>query len=162
MKEIWKDVPNYEGSYQVSNFGNVQSFVKNKKGAIRALTQSKSGHLWVNLGRGTNFTVHSLVLTAFIGERPEGTECCHCDGNPANNTLANLRWDTHTENARDMYRHKKHRNQKLSPQAVKEIKILLAASKERGLLSKLAINYGVSISAISCIKRGVTYDYALV
>jgi len=25
MEEIWKDVPNYEGIYQVSNIGNVKS-----------------------------------------------------------------------------------------------------------------------------------------
>lgn len=26
MKEIWKDIENYEGLYQVSNFGRVRSY----------------------------------------------------------------------------------------------------------------------------------------
>ena len=32
--EIWKDIPNYEGYYQVSNLGNVRSIdrvIKNRK-----------------------------------------------------------------------------------------------------------------------------------
>lgn len=29
-KEIWKDIPNYEGLYQVSNYGKVKSFLSNK------------------------------------------------------------------------------------------------------------------------------------
>ena len=28
MIEIWKDIPNYEGLYQVSNLGNVKSLGK--------------------------------------------------------------------------------------------------------------------------------------
>lgn len=29
-KEIWRDIPNYEGLYQVSNYGKVKSFLSNK------------------------------------------------------------------------------------------------------------------------------------
>lgn len=34
MKEIWKDIKDYEGLYQVSNFGRVRSlnhYIKQKK-----------------------------------------------------------------------------------------------------------------------------------
>ena len=31
MNEVWKDIPGYEGLYQVSNFGNVKSFLIDKK-----------------------------------------------------------------------------------------------------------------------------------
>lgn len=48
--------------------------------------------------------VSHLVLTAFVGPRPEGKECCHWDGNPLNNSLENLRWDTHKSNMRDNIR----------------------------------------------------------
>ena len=37
VEEIWKDIPNYEGLYKVSNLGNVKSFnnrIKNKNPMI--------------------------------------------------------------------------------------------------------------------------------
>jgi len=46
-------------------------------------------------------SVHRLVLETFVGLPPEGMECWHHDGNPANNQLENLRWDTHSANMRD-------------------------------------------------------------
>ena len=36
--EIWKDIPNYEGYYQVSNLGNVRSIdrvIKNRKAEVK-------------------------------------------------------------------------------------------------------------------------------
>lgn len=49
--------------------------------------------------------VHRLVMEAFIGPRPEGMECRHLDGDPANNRLSNLTWGTPKENAEDQRRH---------------------------------------------------------
>lgn len=161
MEEIWKPVPGYEGQYEVSNMGRVRSFRLNAAGKIRVLTKNKAGHLYVTLGRGVNKTVHWLVITAFIGSRPAGKECCHNDGNPANNCVSNLRWDTHKENARDIFRHSASKNQKLTVLDVLNIKHALAKNHKKGTLTQLARQYGVSISAISCIKRGQTYDYPL-
>jgi hypothetical protein len=49
--------------------------------------------------------VHCLVLESFVGPCPPGLECCHNDGNPANNFRYNLRWDTHESNVQDRFRH---------------------------------------------------------
>lgn len=50
----------------------------------------------------------NLVLRAFVGEPPPGTECCHDpDWNPTNNKLTNLRWATHKENMNDRRKHKR-------------------------------------------------------
>jgi hypothetical protein len=70
------------------------------------------GHLFVGLcherhGRKTRF-VHRLVLEAFVGPCPDGMEGCHNDGNPANNRLDNLRWDTPSANYADRYKHGTH------------------------------------------------------
>ena len=68
----------------------------------------KDGHLQVNLtrpGKRTYPYVHQLVLEAFVGPCPEGMECLHRDGNPANNRLENLRWGSHAENMEDMANH---------------------------------------------------------
>jgi hypothetical protein len=52
--------------------------------------------------------VHQLVMEAFVGPRPEGMEVCHFDGDPANNHLANLRYDTRRANNLDRVRHGTH------------------------------------------------------
>jgi hypothetical protein len=63
------------------------------------------GHIAVRVGRIGYRFVHRLVLEAFVGPCPEGMECRHLDGDPANNRLENLRWGTHRENAADQVRH---------------------------------------------------------
>src|SRR5699024_7150413 len=57
-----------------------------------------------NNERHTHY-VHTLVLLAFVGERPAGMECLHKDGNPNNNRLDNLRWGTPSENNLDIVAH---------------------------------------------------------
>lgn len=54
---------------------------------------------------GKSRYVHSLVLEAFVGCRPRNMECCHANGDPSDNRLENLRWDTHKANGEDMVRH---------------------------------------------------------
>lgn len=49
----------------------------------------------------TKFDVHQLILEAFVGQRPDGRECRHLDGNPLNNCASNLCWGTHKENQQD-------------------------------------------------------------
>ena len=159
--ENWKDIPGYEGRYQVSDQGRVRTFSCGANGKLRVLSRHRTGHLYVTLGRGVNTTVHTLVLTAFVGSRPAGLECCHNDGDPSNNCVANLRWDTHKENARDIFRHSASKSQKLTPDDVRGIKSVLAEDQTKGVLAKLALQYGVTIGAVSCIKRGRTYAYPL-
>jgi hypothetical protein len=75
-----------------------------------------NGYFRVNLVRdGVNQSraVHCLVLEAFVGPCPPGMEACHFpDPTRSNNNLSNLRWDTHTENMRDKYRHHLTRTEK--------------------------------------------------
>lgn len=83
MKEIWKDIKNYESLYQVSNLGNVRSLdrtviQKNSfgnmkkhiyKGKNLALFKDKDGYLRVNLKKGKTikqYSVHILVANEFI------------------------------------------------------------------------------------------------
>lgn len=57
-----------------------------------------------DLDRKATRKVHHLVLEAFVGPRPDGTECLHGPGGPADNRLGNLRWGTRSENAHDKKR----------------------------------------------------------
>lgn len=49
--------------------------------------------------------VHRLVARAFLGPCPPGQEVCHWDGDPANNRIDNLRYDTRASNSTDTVRH---------------------------------------------------------
>lgn len=99
--------PDQWRTYRVGDDGSVWS--KSRHGSWKRLkpTADHGGHVRVCLGRGlaNKRYVHRLVLEAFIGPRPEGMECCHNDGNPANNVLENLRWGTPVGNQADRIRH---------------------------------------------------------
>lgn len=59
-------------------------------------------------GTKANCRVHQLIALTFLGPCPPGLEVCHNDGNPANNHIGNLRYDTQSENELDKVRHGTH------------------------------------------------------
>ena len=157
--EIWKDIPGYEGKYQASSLGRIRSLDRQvgtpglvggkfMKGRVLRPGPTKSGHLYVVLGHGAPGTpVHQLIARTFIGPRPDGTEVCHNDGDPTNNRIENLRYDTRTNNILDVYRAGK-RWRKLSLEDVKAI--LNEPPTVTGV--SLAKKYGVSEQVISKVR----------
>ena len=114
MSEQWRPVVGYEGWYEVSDEGRVRRVAPgNGTQAGRVLNQIwDKGYARVTLsrkGQSERRRVHRLVAEAFISHRP-GNVVCHNDGNPANNRVGNLRWDTQLENVRDTLRHGRHRS----------------------------------------------------
>ena len=119
--EQWKPVHGYEGIYEVSSHGRVRSVdrtvthsdgrVRRLKSKVRSAPLNQHGYQVVNLcinGKCQTRYVHSLVAESFIGARPEGMEVCHSDGNKTNNHVANLRYDTSSDNELDKVRHGTH------------------------------------------------------
>jgi hypothetical protein len=120
---MWKDIPGWEGIYQVSDKGEVRSLTRTLRcrspfgGFENRTFQGKAlpgwsmvnGYRAVNLMRPgqkeKTFCVHTLVLLAFVGPRPEGKECCHNNGIRQDNRIANLRYDTKRGNALDRWEH---------------------------------------------------------
>lgn len=111
--EEWKDIPGYEGLYQVSDQGKVKSLSRRKAhGALypeRILRDAKSnsGYMRVVLckeSKTTNKSVHRLVAEAFIGE--SRLEVDHINGDKTDNRLINLRYATTRQN-QHYYRHGK-------------------------------------------------------
>jgi hypothetical protein len=158
--ENWCNVVGYEGVYEVSNFGRVKNAQTNK---IKTLTIGKADRrpfvaLWKN-GKQTICRPHSLVLKAFVGPRPLGMEGCHNDGNPQNNHVNNLRWDTTKNNHADKIAHgttnrgKRCGNAKLT--AAQVIRIRTDSRLQR----LIAADYGVKPSQISRIKSGVRWGH---
>lgn len=103
--EKWRDIVNYEGFYQVSNFARIKSFYKGKVKILKLALSSK-GHLRAHLykdGKTKLLFVHVLVAKAFI-PNPENKPCVnHKDGNKQNNSIDNLEWVTQSENVKHAY-----------------------------------------------------------
>lgn len=108
--EIWKDIPGYEGLYQVSNLGNIKSLdryvfgiYKDRfiRGKIKKLTINKKGYLKITLfknGKGNTREVHRIIAEAFIPNIENKSQVNHIDGNKQNNNVENLEWVTPREN----------------------------------------------------------------
>ena len=94
--EQWKDIPGYEGLYQVSTLGRI----KGNRG-IKSLRIDKGGYLTVWLCKCSaqkNYKAHRLVAIAFIPNPENKATVNHIDGNKQNNCVENLEWATHSEN----------------------------------------------------------------
>lgn len=92
LKEIWKDIPNYEGLYQISNLGNIMSI--RRKRLIKS-DKRKDGYIQVHLTKNKkmkNFLLHRLVAITFIENSNNYEFINHIDGNKENNSLNNLEW----------------------------------------------------------------------
>lgn len=112
MKEIWKDVLEFKGIYQVSNIGRVRSLdrdvkaktgrIKHTRGKILAISHFPNGYCYVNFcvkGIGTSQILHRLVAKAFIPNPNNKAEVNHKDEDINNNIIDNLEWLTSKENA---------------------------------------------------------------
>ena len=107
--EVWKPVVDYEGLYEVSNFGNVRSLKgHNNCDRVKLLAQHKWEYnnytsyknvtLYNRTGGRQTIRVHRLVATAFI-PNPDNLPCVnHKDENTFNNNVDNLEWCTNQYN----------------------------------------------------------------
>jgi predicted transcriptional regulator len=155
--------------YRVGDDGSVWSCIKHNGNRLGipgnqwrrlSLVPQRSGHLNVHLGRVDRRSVHTLVLEAFVGPRPDGTECRHLDGNPANNRVENLAWGTKLQNEADKVRHgtlltgEKHPNVTVTEADVREILAIRGAGKR---IEEIARWFGVSGATIRRIVHGQTW-----
>lgn len=109
-EEQFKDIPNYEGCYQVSDLGRVKSVSRvvprsyngniNLKERILRSSEDGAGYLSV-VFYGKSKCVHQLVSMAFLNHKPDGThKICvdHVDNDRLNNMTDNLQLLTNREN----------------------------------------------------------------
>lgn len=165
--EEWRDIPGFNG-YQASTFGNIRSVDRtiirhngskcSRKGMLLKPTIS-SGYYSVNLSTGEKIIskkIHVLVALTFLGERPDGYDIRHKDGNKLNNALSNIEYGTRSENMLDGYKiYGKTMNcQKLSPQIAKAIRKEHANGSS---YRELARKYKVCKTTIGAIIRQEIY-----
>ena len=119
--ERWLPVPGYEGHYSVSNLGRVRSeartvtYINGQRRivpeSIRKTHKHVNGYLQLGLTKNRKKEkryVHRLVLEAFVGEAPPGTQACHWNDDKEDNRLENLRWGTPSDNTLDKVRNGNH------------------------------------------------------
>lgn len=174
MKEIWKDIPGYEGLYQVSDTGIVRALaVKKIRGRyvqdcgerILKQKQEKRGYRQVALSRSgikRYFGVHQLVALAFIPNPLNKPTVNHKDGLKANNNQSNLEWATNKEqiNHADStgLRNISGVNHKLSKLTEQDV-IAIRQNSDKLSLMQLARRYRLYRSTINKIRARTTWKH---
>ena len=96
MQEIWKNIVNYEGKYQISNTGKVKSMNYNNTNIIKELKPkiNKQGFLEIKLSihnKTKDFMLNRLVIEHFTNKKISKNDIVmYKDGNKENNDLDNL------------------------------------------------------------------------
>lgn len=108
MEEVWKDIPGYEGYYQVSSLGRVKRLPRHKAtdkrkthNNIRNPRVADNGYLRVNLSKDNVtkwYSIHRLVAITFIPNPNNLPIINHKDENKQNNRVENIEWCTYSYN----------------------------------------------------------------
>ena len=161
MKEVWKDIPGYEGLYQINNYGIVKSldrYVKHSKGGPRLIkgkiisSKIDNGYSRVKLCKDDSkkyYTVHRLVALTFINN-PHGLPVVnHIDGNKLNNHVSNLEWCTVSKNTQHAYDTGlcDEARIKISESRKKPVKCI-TTGEEFGSIKEAAEYYGIDNSVV--------------
>ena len=90
IEEEFRDIPGYEGMYEVSNLGRVR-----RNGKILKPRKNRYGYFQLVLSKDgitRTFTIHRLVAYAFINNPNNYPQINHKDEDKTNNTVNNLEW----------------------------------------------------------------------
>ena len=140
MQEIWKDIKDFEGMYQVSNFGRVRSvdrldsIGRLHKGNIKAIRDNGHGYKVVQMYKDNKPKIgyiHRLVATAFLENPDNKPEVHHIDSDRSNNKLENLQWVTSKEN-NNFPEHIK--SMKKNPNWLKNSKSAMAKARDKAIV----------------------------
>lgn len=108
--EVWKDVPQWEETHEVSNLGRIrakggkrkwETYIRTQKPRVLAQYKKENGYLSLHLSSDNSFKnayAHRIVAEAFIGTIGEGKEVNHLDKNKTNNRVDNLEICSRKEN----------------------------------------------------------------
>ncbi len=182
MKEIWKPIKDYEGLYEISNFGNVKILARNytrynyltkRYNIIKVkekITQGtiNGGYRRICLTKNKvekNKRIHKLVAEAFIPNPNNYSYVNHIDGNKQNNYIDNLEWCTLYQNNTHAYKTGLRKSTDITPilqydlegNFIREYKSINEASKETNLdirhISRNINGIGKQIGGYKFVKK---------
>ena len=165
INEQWKDIPGYEGLYQVSDHGRVKSCARvvpsalfgQQKVSEKMLKPSMDrGYARITLsynGKTYRKTAHQFVAICFIPNPECKPHVNHIDGNHSNNHVSNLEWCTPSENEKHSYKvlGKINHQRKLHQSDIDFIKstaIKAVRYRGGGNIKEIANKFNVDVSTI--------------
>jgi len=172
---IWRPVVGYEGIYDVSSLGQVRSLPRNPEVRSRGyfprpgkiLSPAMRNNypavlLYKNRDR-EHVNVHTIVLEAFAGPRPDGMQASHLDGDTTNNASANLEWATPKQNNAEKLRHgtqlygEDHHASKLT---LEDVRTIIQMDANRCKLAEISEEVGISVSQVRNVLTGGSWKAA--
>lgn len=170
IQENWLPIKGFEGRYEISDLGRVLNI---KTQTFKKPTITKNGYNYILLWRNNKFKhqlMHRLLAIHFIPNLENKPQVNHKDGIKLNNSLSNLEWVTHQENAIHAYKNgltpkppgnnKKGieiYNAKVTESEVMDIRRLFADGKYTQ--KELGIIYGMTRSGIQRITKRITWKH---
>lgn len=171
---MWKDIPNFEGQYQVSDNGLVRSVERHItdsknhfytiKSRILRPNKTKNGYLIVHLcknGKRHALYIHKLVAEAFIPNPNNHPIVNHKNGDKTRCDISNLEWSTYSENNQHAY------DTGLKPRGEGQYKAKLTENDvvqirkqgKTGTFESIAQQYGVSKATIRDVLSHKTWKH---
>ncbi len=166
--EVWKDIKNYEGNYQVSDLGRVKSLARivesrkgvfhNKKQIILKTFKNGDGYLKYKLcinGKEKSVIAHRLVANEFLENPLNKPQVNHKNDIKDDNRVENLEWVTSSENvihslANNLKIPQKGSEHGMSKLTEKEVLEIRAIGRTK-TLKEVGKIYNVDLSLISLI-----------
>lgn len=161
MKEIWKEIEGFDGRFSISNYGRVRqnniSYITKQNKLIKHEEKIIEPFIWQskylrvdlicnkkdNKHRLATY-IHKLVAEYFIGERPEGYEIDHIDGNYLNNRVDNLQYVSHKDNMNNPITIERHKLYKPTQQTKELISQRTKEAMNNSIIkSKMSNNKGM-------------------
>lgn len=182
-KELWGDVVNWEGLYQVSSLGRVKRvervisceygktlYKRTHREKILRQTQDTGGYLCIKLSakiigrKCVTRLVHRLVAEAFITNPKNKAQVNHVDGSKTNNCVDNLEWCTPSENQIHSYKLGRgvSRGESHGKNKHREVDVIAVYREaKRGYCTQLEIakRYGMSAPNVSAILNKISWRH---
>lgn len=161
MGELWKPFPS-DNRYEISSHGRVRNATNGK--LLKTSNGGKGYVLFPRYRDGvyTGMFVHQAVAKAFIGDKPEGYQVSHLDGDRTNNCVENLKYELPKDNVGRKKEHGTHPTGAKNSQAKLTDEDVLSlrkyASENKVTYEELGKMFGVSAMTANRAVRNISWS----
>jgi hypothetical protein len=173
MTKEWRDIPGWEGTYQISNEGAVMRLAGSpycRTNRILSSIKSSAGYFYVNFTNSSEHRhkhIHRLIALAFLEPQPTPKhEINHINGIKTDNRPENLEWVTRSQNIKHAFDTGLHpikeginaSNAKLTQEDLDRI---VAMTEEGAKPKEIATQLGIKYCSVICFLYGRTHVNAI-